>query len=357
MATKKFIDYCFAVMNTNDEIDKRVYNNKAFAEMFELSNTLYGVTENGVLPMVNYINGEAHVILYVEKDVATAMAKATESGSVFILPGGVDGMLSIYKTNVSKLLVQLDFDNMVALNVNNTLIHTKCDTGLLRPKLTGLFLKLSHLSNKDATEEEMAQVSNEMCIELGRGKLFILKNRETHALFVNKDNEIPIFSDREFVDISFAKEEAEKRWNWRNVEIIPYELEGVAIPPRKLLFNDRFVIPEEAVKIALMQTEAIDRALEYIKRANERSGYELDGEDLLMRLMDYPDMYKEFILNISDDYEFTGKITASAEGYSGAVLMQTTTGGNAAAAYSLIEKFKRDPGVYLKLFKTGQIQY
>ena len=125
MATKKFIDYCFAVMNTNDEIDKRVYNNKAFAEMFELSNTLYGVTENGVLPMVNYINGEAHVILYVEKDVATAMAKATESGSVFILPGGADGMLTIYKTNVSKLLVQLDFDNMVG----SSMVNAKCLRG------------------------------------------------------------------------------------------------------------------------------------------------------------------------------------------------------------------------------------
>ena len=70
-----------------------------------------------------------------------------------------------------------------------------------------------------------------------------------------------------------------------------------------------------------------------------------------------PEMYKAFLTGIDNDLKFVGSIPFSAEGYSGNVMLQVSTNGNAAAVFSILDKLMRDPATYKRLFESGQLKY
>jgi hypothetical protein len=220
-----------------------------------------------------------------------------------------------------------------------------------------LSFEVEKLLAKNPSQEELMPLVTKLYEEVGRGGFYLFKNKRNGLFFKDSDGAIAVYSDILLAQNSFYMEEAKNKFGADFTEIAYAYIEEFAIGEKALVLNEAVVISEDVIKYAIIATPTIEKAKKYVDKMNEEHKLELNAEDLLVRLLDYPEMYKAFLTGITDELEFVGNIPFSAEGYSGNVLLQVTTAGNAAAAFSIIEKLKTDPATYRPLFETGHLKY
>ena len=275
---------------------------------------------------------------------------------------------NLYRNGVNLLIVHLDKDTAVGLPIDTQWYKEVFEPAdePARPPLKAIINMLDYaVETRDSEKLQMLYAM--MYDEFYGGPLLAFRNKRTGEILRGKniqmdaagarEDAILVYTDIESMIDSVGARMAAEKYGQQGYESIALNVEDYALPPSNLLLNEKYVIRHEAVSSVLLLTEHAKRALMYVDKKNEENGITLDGEDLLVRLSAYPDMYREFVTNISEDLTFTGKITARAAGYSGAVLMKTTTHGNAAAAYSLMEKLTTNPDLYRRQFETGKIAY
>lgn len=359
MSTKRFIGYCNQLSSEYLTGAQRIeIENAALKELADSITLVYTLTQDYAYPFVKTMGNKIYTDLYIDREVAEQQARITNNCAVSLISSLNDDVLKlICKSDLDLLIVRINDETVIPLNIDKDFLRANVDTSDMRPKLTGIMNVLRQMNNNEVDEKQMEPYISAMHEELGNGNLYVFYNRKNGTIFKTADGEVPAYSDiDEATSSSFADEAIDAFGEGiADVKFVP--IEKFAMPAVRLILNDLYYIEKEMVTYALIKSESSEKAKAYILKQNEEHGLDMVPEELLARLFERPEMYKTFLTGINDDLKFVGSIPFSAEGYSGNVMLQVSTNGNAAAVFSILDKLMRDPATYKRLFESGQLKY
>lgn len=356
MANKKLIELCkeVAIYENNPSIKARK-TLEALNEMQDSLTSVFLILNEKDFPATKTMKDYVYADLFFDQQLASEYAEKDCIATLMFEPK--DTLNLLYKANVNLLIVHIDENTVTALDINKDYISALVETNGIRPEINHMSFEIERMLAEGASEDVLAPLVTKLYEEIGHGGFYLFKNRRNGLYFKDPEGTIVVYSDILLAQNAYYFAEAQSKFGVDFTEIAYAYIEEFAIGEKALILNETIVIPEEVIKYAIITTPTIEKAKAFVAKMNNEHKLQLDAEDLLARLLDYPEMYKTFLTGITDDLNFVGGIPFSAEGYSGNVLLQVTTGGNAAAAFSIIERLKTDPATFRPLFETGQLKY
>ena len=335
----------------------------AFVALSNILTDVYMVSDGGSVPLMMSKSNVKYADFFQSVELAD---KATaEMGGDYIsiiMPDAESRLKVLYENGFDAIVVHLDDGCEAVLQIDTKECAKSFDAAglLMRPDLMTLFDDFEK-ANQIKDGNEIAELTKAIYDTFSCGNLYAIRNTKTGEILHDKtdsgDDVILTFTDMDEVELSSVVFYAEEEFGKGNVEAAQVGLEEIGVPSCALYINNRYYINKEVVANAIITTAKALRALDYINKQNTKNNITLDGEDLLLRLLNYPQMYLEFVQGINGELEFAGTITARAQGYSGSVIFETTCSHNAAAVYSIMEKLTTHPNIYLHDFEIGKLTY
>lgn len=358
-----FYKYCADIANETDVGRIQMMTREALRMLCDIFTDIYIVSYDAAIPVMLERDGMNYAECFLDEESADCAAAKDKDAMVVLMPDNKNRLEILYRNGFDALVVHVTDTKRAVLILDKVeCFNTFTANGkTCRPELSAIIYKLDRALDTGNTEVAN-DMAGKMYREVGNGNLYVIRNKVTGEILYDEDSQthepvVLTYTDVNAMYGTSGVEFAIKKYGRENCEEFSAGIEQFALPARALMLNDKYFVGADYVAASMLSTAGAKRALNYIEMENAKNNISIDGEELLTRLLNHPDMYREFVGGIDANLKFVGKITARTADYSGGVLLETVANGNAAAAYSLIEKLISHPEIYQHDFETGKITY